>query len=736
MSLPTERLIDQRPNLRRKLISADTVNTTLAATITALQAGGDLADIAPIPGLSVAVGLLAEILKKVQATRSNSEALIGLCEQIEGINSAVRGVAGAVHERIDVLPVGAPDHLNIAERLSTDKHSTLATRIARLEKSLLEVLSEADGLAKQSRLSRFIHSSRVTEKIANMTKKIDDARQNFQREADKAVLQGLRPLESAPYRAGENEVKAQYLEGTRENVMKSLYAWAEESTNVRAEKRVLALIGHAGMGKSTIVSEFCRYLDLSTPRRLGASFFFTRGLQGPNSYRSFFNTIASQLATLQPDTFHDLIVSAARKHQNDGAGAVQQHMKLACEDLVLTPLRELAKSGSCPTIFVVVDALDECTADTPDAVSELLQLLLSCTEDPTSPLRIFFTSRPESDSIQQIMASPSFVLRRTFRDMGEWNTIDRDIEAVIHAKLSKNRTTLAWSDADPTIVTRLVSQSDGVFVYASTAAEFLAGQGDFGAPTLNQSLHRLLSDDGRTGLALERLDTLYLTVLDTAFPEKRMSPGLRDRIPVILGFVAAWQHPWISPPRLEMLTGISADDSRSILHQLRAVIERHSVQEFRIMHTTFRDFLLDPEKTKALPRPEFHVDAAQAHATLALACMRHGLYYAEKYMPELLEESSEMLELRKLEGRDLLDRLREKLRGKEVDEPEHSVDGLYYYVDSHCAYHRGLSTSVQSAEMIETAERIDQIPTNVFSMFCWAIGDKYISQGRSQTVVQ
>ena len=71
MSLPTERLIDQRPNLRRKLISPDTVNTTLAAAVTALQDGGDLADIAPIPGLSVAVGLLAEILKKVQVSISS-----------------------------------------------------------------------------------------------------------------------------------------------------------------------------------------------------------------------------------------------------------------------------------------------------------------------------------------------------------------------------------------------------------------------------------------------------------------------------------------------------------------------------------------------------------------------------------------------------------------------------------------------------------------------------------------
>ena len=72
MSLPTERLIDRGPNFRRKLIRVDTVNMTLAATVTALQAGGDLADIAPIPGLSVAVGLLAEILKKVQVSISSS----------------------------------------------------------------------------------------------------------------------------------------------------------------------------------------------------------------------------------------------------------------------------------------------------------------------------------------------------------------------------------------------------------------------------------------------------------------------------------------------------------------------------------------------------------------------------------------------------------------------------------------------------------------------------------------
>ena len=129
--------------------------------------------------------------------------------------------------------------------------------------------------------------------------------------------------------------------------MKNLYAWAEESSKAGAEKRVFALIGAAGMGKSTIASELCRQFDDS--KRLGASFFFTRGPQGPNSALSFFNTIAFQLATLlDSDALHNAIVSAAREHLKRGGGSQQQQMEYACEELVRGPLAQLSASESNP----------------------------------------------------------------------------------------------------------------------------------------------------------------------------------------------------------------------------------------------------------------------------------------------------------------------------------------------------------------------------------------------------
>ena len=66
--------------------------------------------------------------------------------------------------------------------------------------------------------------------------------------------------------------------------------------------------------------------------------------------------------------------------------------------------------------------------------------------------------------------------------------------------------------------------------------------------------------------------------------------------------------------------------------------------------------------------------------------MRTGLHVVEKYMPQLLEEGCEAVELAKLANRDLHERLQERVRGKRVDEPRHSVFAL------RCAYHRELLT--------------------------------------------
>ena len=72
MSPPAVNAVERRPNIHPMLISGDTVNTALNVTVTVLEAGGDLVDLAPVPGLSAVVGILVQIVKKVQVSVHSS----------------------------------------------------------------------------------------------------------------------------------------------------------------------------------------------------------------------------------------------------------------------------------------------------------------------------------------------------------------------------------------------------------------------------------------------------------------------------------------------------------------------------------------------------------------------------------------------------------------------------------------------------------------------------------------
>ncbi|KAI0702079.1 hypothetical protein C8Q76DRAFT_861684 [Earliella scabrosa] len=656
------KLSDRFMKLYHRLFGDEALQLARAGTIKTLETGRDLAELAPVPGLPAVLDVLIAILERVQVTKSNGDAVEGLREQIEGVYAALRVVAETVHREVNQIPAECPDPARAEKTLRDSLTEGFSTLFEELQTLFEQVRADAVALANKPWHTRFFRSKVNADAINSMKERVDRARQNFQlrgtvmiatstetilkelmQEVDGRILKDLLPLDGASYLSHDNAPKGRFLQGTREEVFRNLDLWVEQTSKTGAENRVLVLIGAAGMGKSTIASEFCR--RLSDQNSLGASFFFTRGTQ-LSSTRGFFNTIVYQLATLQPDRMHDAIVAAARKHL--AKGGASQNMKDACENLVRTPLnRDVSVLPSNAPIFIVVDALDECTAEEVDTIPEFLALLFSCTQHAFSPLRIFLTSRPGSEHIRSTLDAHSFVSTQHFLDIGDREVVDCDIRAVITHRLSQHDTTRNWSDADPTIITRLVRQSAGIFVYASTAVEFLY-QGHLSKQMLDERLALLLSPDRR--IALPRLDNLYFTVLETAFPAEGMYEELRERLHLVLSAIAA-------------------------------------------------------------------------HATLALGCMRLRLHYVEKYMPELLEKSPEMLELRKLREEYLRFRLWEKLRGKRVHEPVHSVYALDDYVGSYCAYHQELSTSVhwQSAEMGETARRFDRIPYEVFRAFTRAI---------------
>ncbi|KAH9912098.1 uncharacterized protein BXZ73DRAFT_107644 [Epithele typhae] len=97
------------------------------------------------------------------------------------------------------------------------------------------------------------------------------------------------------------------LPGTRQDVVAELSRWAAGQEEDVSTRTICVLTGAPGLGKSTIAAEFARRLG----RRLGASFFFARGIADTSSTRLFFRTIAYQLAHSQGD-LHDVFAKAVR----------------------------------------------------------------------------------------------------------------------------------------------------------------------------------------------------------------------------------------------------------------------------------------------------------------------------------------------------------------------------------------------------------------------------------------
>ena len=402
-------------------------------------------------------------------------------------------------------------------------------------------------------------------------------------------------------------MKARFQEGTREAVFEVLEGWEEEHTERPADRirarPICVLVGHAGTGKSTIASEFSKRLQ--ERGRLGATFFFTRGVQDLNSPRKFFSTIATQLARSQPE-LRIPIVDAAREHLNI---TVLQQLERQFEDLLLKPLATLPASH--PPIFLVVDALDECTEEGPELVPVLLRRLLAYAARPNCPLRVFLTSRPEPHYIHKVFATADLEPHVAIVSLQDFRTnIDRDIELFIRTRFNADETSKQWSEARPSVIDTLVESSDGLFIYARTVVDFILDD-------LSDLEHRY----SLVASTLLSLDELYNTVIENVLsPQERRFPDMQERLKRILGYLAVLQDPrGISPTTLQNLTGMSTSESVPILNKLRSVIffKRDDVKSyFRIVHATFRDFLTHQSHIGS----PFHVNAAEVHGKLAKNC--------------------------------------------------------------------------------------------------------------------
>ncbi|OKL55591.1 hypothetical protein UA08_09131 [Talaromyces atroroseus] len=399
---------------------------------------------------------------------------------------------------------------------------------------------------------------------------------------------------------------------TRIDLLHRIRKWAEN----RQGKSMFWLQGMAGTGKSTISRTIADAFDKEG--NLGASFFFNRGEADRSSVAMLFTTICAQLLVKIPS----LIAHVETAIDND-PNLSNKSMGEQFEKLIYQPLSQIQHHHTALShLIIVIDALDECSRDG----DSLLRLLSQTRDKWSTSLRIFVTSRPE----QPIRSGFKDVPVDAF-DYVELHEIPRpiirqDITTFLKyrfAQIQVQYTKAGWalppdwpgSEA----LSALVEMAVPLFIYAATLCRFVEDP-LWSDPT--GQLKKVLNYRGMgRDSDIYKLDATYSPILNQLIhgrPEK-VQKSLVERFRRIIGTIVLLAEP-LSRSSLASLLNIDGQEIEGQLSSLHSVLSMPSSADspIRMLHFSFRDFLVDPNKRHMNP---FWVDQTETHKMVIAKCL-------------------------------------------------------------------------------------------------------------------
>lgn len=379
--------------------------------------------------------------------------------------------------------------------------------------------------------------------------------------------------------------------GTRAAILAGMREWAGNPDG----PKVYWLNGMAGTGKTTLAYSFCA--ELSSARRLGASFFCSRTDPDSRNVSRIVPTIAHQLAQLLP-AYREALIRQLGEDKDIGERTTEKQF----EKLIADPLREI-KVPVPKGIVITIDALDEC--DQREGAQDILDILFCYAGD--LPIKFFVTCRPEPglfDALESKGEDYRSVLH--LHDV-EKSFVQADIRTYLEAELGN----LSLSQDK---LGQLADQAGALFIYAATAVRYIHPKGQ--KVNLRQRLDNLLSitSQGKSNKH-KGIDDLYSAILAAAFADDR-EPSERENIRLVLDTAVCAREP-MSVATMTKLLGLDDEqDTVVALQHLRSVLHVSYREGFiSTFHASFPDFMLSSERSR-----DRHCKAAEHHERLALCC--------------------------------------------------------------------------------------------------------------------
>ena len=409
----------------------------------------------------------------------------------------------------------------------------------------------------------------------------------------------------ASFDSHAEEHNSRCLADTRVEIQRHIKDWAEK----RDGKHIFWLSGMAGTGKSTIARTAAQ--SFADQGRLGASFFFKKGEGERGNASRFFTTIATDLMTRIPE-----MKPGIREAVELEPAIAEKTLQNQFDKLICRPLSNIQQTSTQnEDLVVVIDALDEC--DREEDMRAILRLLTQANKIRPISLRIFVTSRPEFPIRLGFQQMPDGTYEDLVLHEVATETIARDIGLFFEDELANIRTQRSLSGSWPKEqdVQTLVRMAVPLFIFAATVCRFLGEV--CGDP--QERLKDIFRYDAE---GIPRQDVTYLPILNQLFAVRteRETKKLTQRFREIVGPIVILEDP-LSISSIANLLEIPKEAVRCQLDSLHSVLHvpRDESGSVRLLHLSFRDFLVDPEKRKKSP---FWIDEQATHQRIVTKCLQ------------------------------------------------------------------------------------------------------------------
>ncbi|CAF3544080.1 unnamed protein product [Fusarium graminearum] len=484
---------------------------------------------------------------------------------------------------------------------SEDVHRTIG-RINRCHNSLSLVL-QVDGIALQLEAGL---------KLDNVGTQISKAHSKLDKFDDSVILSALPIAASAAYNSQAEEENSFCLKATRSELLQDIDDWFNDDKT----ETIFWLQGMAGTGKSTIARTVAKRWD--EQNCLAASFFFKRGGGDRGNLSCFYTTIASQLATCNPS-----LASSIKLAIDQDSFVTSKMAEEQFDKLILQPILRMQQSNK-QTIAIVIDALDECDGD--ESIRRLINIFTRTKLASNVSVRVLITSRPELHirlGFRAVVGSyQDFVLHEIPQDI-----IKRDIRIFFTEKLDKilkeynvlveDHRKLPDTWPGPEKTEALVEKAVPLFIFAATVCRFLS-QRRSASP--DAQLQKVLAFETKSQES--KMNATYQPTLEQQLEDL----SLREQDEVVANFhqvvgtIILLETP-LSVPALTKIIDVSEDSVYHRLDVLHSVLKYPKTTEtpIRMLHLSFRDFLLDPEK---MGNNRFWIDEEETHDRIASGCLR------------------------------------------------------------------------------------------------------------------